>query len=66
MKLDLKISYEVEDADSEATAILEGIVDDEARQFAHTVGARLESEGVRIQTLQVEGGDEPPEGRQDE
>jgi hypothetical protein len=55
MKLDLSISYEVEDADAEATAILEGIMDEEARQFAHTVRARLESEGVRVHNMRVDG-----------
>jgi hypothetical protein len=53
MRLELSISYEVEEENAEAKSILEDIINEEAQDFANTVRARLVSEGVEIHDMSV-------------
>jgi hypothetical protein len=47
MKLDLSVSYDVDDPDPQAQAVLEEIVAEEARGLAERVRQRLAEAGVR-------------------
>lgn len=46
MKLNLSISFEVEETDPQVEAVLDEIIAEEARGFAETVRQRLAAEGV--------------------
>ena len=56
MKLDMTIKYNVEAADHDVEALLEDVIDDEARAFVESLRRRLAIAGVRdIQVSVAEG-----------